>query len=264
MTAVELAQTGSLPQKRKGAIHWWRSYTAMLRWEITNMRLLLPITILVQAISGAGIVLGFGLLIPAMEPATAKYLSTGAVVVTLILVGLVLGPQLVAQQRMSGSYDFMWSLPVPRTASSAAWLSLNTLIAVPGMVAALVAAALRYDIAFDINPGVVPAVLFTLITGTLLGYAIAHAIPNPEVTMVVSQVMIFVIFGFSPISFPAENLPGWIAGLHRYLPFEHMANTVRGSLVDGLATDIGHSYLVLSVWAVLATTITAAVLGRRG
>ena len=227
------------------------------------MRLLLPLTIMVQALSGAGIVLGFGLLIPEMNQETAQYLSTGAVVVTLVLVGLVLGPQLVAQQRMQGSYDFMWSLPVPRTASSAAWLSLNVLIAVPGMAAAILTAALRYGVVFDIGFMVVPAVLFTLVTGTLLGYAIAHAVPNPEVTMVVSQVLIFVIFGFSPISFPAENLPIWLASAHEYLPFEHMANTVRGSLVDGLAIDLGRSYLVLSIWAIAATAISAAVLGRR-
>ena len=227
------------------------------------MRLLLPITIVVQAVSGAGIVLGFGLLIPSMPTGMAEYLSTGAVVVTLIMVGVVMGPQLVAQQKMQGSYDFMWSLPVPRTASSAAWLSLNTLIALPGMLAALVAATLRYNLHFDVSLMVVPAVLFTLMTGTLLGYALAHAIPKPEVTMLVSQVLIFVIFGFSPISFPAENLPNWLASVHQYLPFVHMANTVRDALVDGLATDVGHSYLVLGIWAVAAIAISAAVLGRR-
>lgn len=263
MTSAASSTTMTLPPKRVGAAHWWRSYGAMLRWEITNMRLLLPITILVQAISGAGLVLGFGLLIPSMEPATAIYLSTGAVVVTLILVGLVLGPQLVAQQRMSGSYDFMWSLPVPRTASAAAWLSLNTLIAVPGMLAALVAASWRYDVTFDVSATVVPAVLLTLLTGTLLGYAVAHAIPNPEVTMVVSQILIFVIFGFSPISYPADNLPAWLATTHRYLPFEHMANVVRDSLVEGLGVAVLRSYLVLSLWAIAATITTAAVLGRR-
>jgi len=235
----------------------------MLRWEVTNMRLLLPITIMVQALSGAGIVLGFGLLIPSVSTEVAEYLSTGAVVVTLILVGVVMGPQLVAQQKMQGSYDFMWSLPVPRTASSAAWLTLNTFIAVPGMLAALLAAAWRYDVSFDVSPMVVPAVLLTIVTGTLLGYALAHAVPKPEVTMLVSQVLIFVIFGFSPISYPAENLPTWLAETHEYLPFIHMANTVRDTLVDGLATDVGRSYLVLSVWAVAATAISAVVLGRR-
>ena len=263
MTALTSSRSTGLPEKRSGPQHWWRSYVAMLRWEITNMRLLLPITIMVQALSGAGIVLGFGLLIPSMDAATAKYLSTGAVVVTLIMVGMVMGPQLVAQQRMQGSYDFMWSLPVPRSASSAAWLSLNTLIAVPGMVAALVAATWRYGIAFDISVMVLPAVIFTLITGTLLGYAIAHAVPNPEVTMVVSQVLIFVIFGFSPISYPADNLPSWLAAFHSYLPFEHMANTIRGSLVEGMATEVGRSYVVLAVWAMVAIAVTAKVLGRR-
>lgn len=252
-----------LPAKRSGPAHWWTSYLAMLRWEVTNMRLLLPVTAMVQALSGAGLVLGFGLLISEMPPGVAEYLSTGAVVITLILVGAVMGPQLIAQQKMQGSYDFMWSLPVPRSASSAAWMTLNVMIAVPGMLAALFAAVLRYSVDLSVSPMVVPAVLVTLITGTLLGYALAHALPKPEVTMLVSQVLIFVIFGFSPISFPADNLPSWLAEVHEYLPFAHMANAVRDSLVDGLATDVARSYLVLSVWAVASAIVAAAVLGRR-
>jgi ABC-2 type transport system permease protein len=255
--------TGALPVKRQGTGHWVQTYVAMLRWELTNVRLLLPILILGQTISGAGMVFGFGLLIPSVPPRTAAYLVTGAAVITLILVGAAVGPQLVAQQKMEGSYDFMWSLPVPRSASAVAWLTLNVLIGIPGMLAALIAGWIRFDVGFEVTPIVIPAVLLTLATGTLLGYALSHAIPKPEITMLVSQILIFMILGFSPISYPAENMPNWLATAHQYLPFVHMANVVRASLVSGIATDVGHSYLVLAIWSVAAATVSALVLGRR-
>jgi len=259
MTAV----TGVLPAKRRGISHWLGAFVAMLRWELTNVRLLLPLLMIVQAVSGAGLVLGFGLLMPSLPPHIAAYLVTGAAVVTLILVGVAVGPQLVAQQKMEGSYDFMWSLPVPRSAAAAAWVSLNTAIAIPGMLAALLAGALRYQVSFDVSPLVIPAVMITVVSGTLLGYALAHAIPKPEVTLLISQILIFGIFGFSPIAYPAENLPSWLATAHNYLPFIHMANVIRDSLVDGLATDVGHSYLVLAIWSLAATAVAALILRRR-
>jgi len=263
MTAQASVTIGVLPAKRQGLTHWLWSYGAMLRWELANTRLILPLLVLAQALSGAGLVLGFGLLMPSLPAYVAAYLVTGAAVVSLIMVGAAVGPQLVAQQKMEGSYDFMWSLPVPRSAAAAAWVTLNTVIAVPGMLAALLAGAVRYHVSLDINPMVIPAVLITLVSGTLLGYALSHAISKPEVTFLVSQVLIFVIFGFSPIAYPAENLPAWLATTHRYLPFVHMADVVRSSLVDGLATDVGHSYLVLGIWSVAATAVTAVVLRRR-
>lgn len=257
------ATTATLPAKRAGVGHWTSSYRAMLRWQFTDMRLLLPMTVLVQLLSGVGLVIGFGLLIPEMTQRLALFLSTGAVVVSLVIVGVIMGPQLIAQQKASGSYDFMWSLPVPRSAASAAWVTLNASIAIPGMLGALVAAILRYNVAFDVTLMVVPAVSLTLLTGTLLGYALAHGIPKPDITQLISQLLIFVIFGFAPVSYPIENLPGWLATVNEYLPFYPMANVVRDSLTDGIATNVGRSYLVLSIWAVLASVISAAVLRRR-
>jgi ABC-2 type transport system permease protein len=262
VTTVADSRVG-LPPKRSGVGHWIAGFWSMLRWEITNMRLLLPITMMVQLLSGAGLVIGFGLLISDMPTQIALFLSTGAVVITLILVGVVMGPQLVAQQKLDGTYDFMWSLPVPRSASTTAWLVLNVFIAIPGMVGALLVAMWRYDVSFTVSWLVIPAILLTLVCGTLLGYAMAHSIPSPEVTQLISQFLIFAIFGFSPISFPAENLPAWLAELPEYLPFAHMANVVRDALTDGIATDVGRSYVVLAVWTLLAAALSGVVLGRR-
>ncbi len=257
------APASTLPGKRAGIAHWLRSYTAMLRWQLTDMRLLLPLTVMVQLLSGVGLVLGFGLLIDDVSERVALFLSTGAVVVTLVVVGVIMGPQLIAQQKSAGSYDFMWSLPVPRSSASAAWVTLNVFIAVPAMFGALFAAIWRYGVSFEPSLMIVPAVGLTLVTGTLLGYALAHGIPRPDITQLISQLLIFVIFGFAPISYPIENLPGWLAEVNRYLPFYPMANAVRDSLTEGLVTDVGRSYVVLAVWATLSIGIVGIVLRRR-
>ncbi len=260
---MNTSSTLTLPGKREGVGHWLHSYIAMLRWQLTDMRLLLPMTMMVQLLSGVGLVLGFGLLIADMTERAALFLSTGAVVVTLIIVGVIMGPQLIAQEKSAGSYDFMWSLPVPRSSASAAWVTLNLFIALPAMFGALVAAVWRYDVTFDLSLMVIPAVALTLLTGTLLGYALAHGIPKPDITQLISQLLIFVIFGFAPISYPIENLPVWLAEVNQYLPFYPMANVVRDSLTNGLVADVGRSYVVLGVWGVLSMAIVGAVLGRR-
>ena len=122
----------ALPEKRTGAANWLRSFRAMLRWEITGFRLLLPLMVAVQFLFGAGFVLGIGLFLTEMPPRSALFLTTGAGVITLIVVGLVLGPQLIANQRQQGVYDFLWSLPVPRSTAAAAWVVLSMMIAVRG------------------------------------------------------------------------------------------------------------------------------------
>ena len=183
----------------------------MTRWEIDNLRIIMPLIIALQIIIGGGFALGIGLFFDAIPARNALYLSTGVAVVTLITVGIVLGPQLVGNQKVAGTYDFMWSLPVPRTTQAAAWLTVNAIIALPGMVAALVIANWRYDLQLVVSPGIIPAVLLTIVTATMIGYAFAHAIPKPMVTQMITQLLIFVILGFAPINFPPENLlTGWL------------------------------------------------------
>jgi len=253
----------ALPEKRTGAANWLRAFRAMLRWEITGFRLLLPLMVVVQFLFGAGFVLGIGLFLTEMPPRSALFLTTGAGVITLIVVGLVLGPQLIANQRQQGIYDFIWSLPVPRSTAAAAWVVLSMIIAVPGLIGALALGVWRFDLDLVIGWEIVPAVTVTLVTASILGYAMAHAIPNPDVTQILSQILIFVVVGFAPINFPPENLPAWLAKLHEFLPFTHMARVVRSALTDGLVTDVGISYAVLGVWAGIGLGVAIFVLGRR-
>ena len=262
MTAapVEIRAPSSV---RGGLMHWLESYVMMTRWELSSLRLLLPLIVAMQVIIGGGFALGIGLLFEDMPPRSALYLSTGVTVITLITVGLVLGPQLVGNQKTAGTYDFMWSLPVPRTTQAAAWTTVNGVIALPGMAAALMIADWRYELPLDISLSIVPAVLLTIVTATMVGYAFAHAIPRPMVTQLITQLMIFFILGFAPINFPPENLPAWLASANEWLPFQHMAVVIRDGLTDGLVTDVDRSYLVLALYTGASVVVAARVIGRR-
>lgn len=255
--------TAAAASLRSGLPYWWRSYASMLRWELVGLRLVVPLAVAVQILTGAGFIFGIDLLFGGLDRRAALFLSTGVIVITLVTVGMVMGPQFVAQQKAADQYDFLWSLPVPRTTAALAWLTMNSIIAVPGMVVALAAAAWRFDLPLVVTPSIVPAVLVTLLTGTMIGYGIAHVIASPVAINLISQAMIFVIIGFSPINFPIEQLPGWLGTVHEWLPFHHMAQVIRGGLTEGIVAGMARSYLVLGVWAVVAVASTAAVLGRR-
>lgn len=248
---------------RTGTAHWVQSYLMMTRWELGSLRLLLPLIIALQIVIGGGFALGIGLFFDEMPARNALFLATGVGVVTLITVGLVLGPQLVGNHKVAGTYDFLWSLPVPRTTQAAAWLTVNSIIALPGMVAALVIADWRYDLTFEVSWAIVPAVLLTITTATLVGYAFAHAIPKPMITQMITQLLIFMILGFSPINFPPENLPDWLVSVNQWLPFQHMAAVIRAALTDGLVDNAGTSYLILSAYTLASAVVAAWVIGRR-
>lgn len=242
---------------------WLDSYRLMLRWEIVGSRLLYPLLLISQVLVGAGFVLGFGLLNPNLDASAAAYLATGAVVMSLISMGLMVTPQLVAQQKMQGSYDYVWSMPVPRSAATLASTTLAAAVAVPGVVAALLVASWRYEISFQVSPTVVPALLLTLACGSFLGAAVAHAIEKPQVTMLFAQLVALFIIGFSPVSFPIERLPRWLATMHEYLPIHYMGVAVRSSLTDGVVEMSARGWVVLVLWTVFAIAATGAVLVRR-
>ena len=98
---------------------------------------------------------------------------------------------------------------------------------------------------------------------TAVGFAMAQLIPNPLVTGVVVNVLIFVVLMYSPVVFPISQLPGWLAGLHRVLPIYPVAQVLRASVTSGLVTDTAVSYAVLAGWTAAAWGAAAWVVGRR-
>src|SRR5690606_17920742 len=92
---------------------FWVGYTTLLRWTFAQTGTMLPFVIVVQAVLAAGIIIGFGLLIPDIDTASAQFLSTGAPTVLLMIVGLVMVAMGVAQARTNGTFTYLRALPVP-------------------------------------------------------------------------------------------------------------------------------------------------------
>jgi ABC-2 type transport system permease protein len=248
---------------RGGPRYWLAGFVAMFRWQLASLRLFMLLIVAVEMLTGIGLVVAIGLMVPDIPLVAALYATTGAAVVALVLIGLVFGPQLIAMQKIQGTYEYLIALPVARSATVLAWCGVTLVVGLPGAAAAIAFGAWHYGLDLRASMAIVPATLLTLFTATMLGSSIAHAAREPMVTVILSQVLVFLAFGYAPISFPASQMPHWLAEANRGLPFLPMASVVRGSLTHGLVGSLTESYLVLAAWAAASVALATWALGRR-
>ncbi len=248
---------------RRGVRRYFRAYTSMIRFQATGLRRELTAMAFLQLLTGAGTAVIYGFVLGDIDPKRVEYLATAAPVLALIPVGFVHVPNVIGQQKLEGTYDFMWSLPVPRSAGALASFTVFTLISLPGAFVSLVVATARFDLDLSVTPLVVPAVLLTALMATSVGFGLGHAIANPRVINLTTNVLIFFVLMFSPVAFPISQFPDWLAAVHRVLPFHHMAIVIRDGLTDDLVSGAGRSYLALALWTCGSWVVTAHAVSRR-
>lgn len=263
--AVESARS-MLPEPanlQRGVRRWFRSYVMMMRFDVRGLGQWLSIAIVVQILMGAGMAIMYGFYLGELPEIAKVFLATGVPALALIPIGFVMVPNMVGQQRIAQTYDFIWSLPVPRLAAAASTFTVFTMIAIPGVAASLGVGVWNYGIDLHVSWSVIPAVLLTSLMATSVGFGMAHAVENPMVINFITNMIIFFVLLFSPIVIPIAQFPDWLASLHRILPFHHMAVVIRAALSDGLVTDVTTSYIVLTLWTAAGWAATAWVIGRR-
>lgn len=248
---------------RGGVSYWLAGYRSMLRFELLNLRTFLAYALLIQTLTGAGMGYLYGFYIGDMPEIAQLYIVTGIPALALVPIGLVMVPGTIMLHKIRDTYDFVWSLPVPRTTSAAATFTLFTILAVPGTLLALLLSQAYYDVALVWSWTFIPALLLTSLMTTSVGFGFAHAIPEPRFTNLVTNVIMFLAILFAPIVVPIETFPDWWANVHRVLPFYHMAQVLRDGLSDGLTTWISFSWVVLGIWTIGAWIVAAWVVGRR-
>lgn len=242
---------------------FWVGYTTLLRWTFAQTGSMLPFVIVVQAVLAAGIIIGFGLLIPDIDTASAQFLSTGAPTVLLMIVGLVMVAMGVAQARTNGTFTYLRALPVPRPLVLLADLTVWLIVMLPNVVVSVIVAQLRYGFAYSFDwPLLVTASVLTALTASAIGYAIAVALP-PLLTQLVTQVLVFFVMLFSPVTFPAGRLPEWFQVVHDVLPFRPAADLIRAGLLSDTYTASGRDLIVLLAWCALALAVSIRAMVRR-
>jgi ABC-2 type transport system permease protein len=254
----------SVVRVRSGAAYWLDGYRSMLRFESRNLRTYLTLGLVIQVLMGAGMALMYGYYFGGLTPAQQTFLATGIPALSLVPIGFVMVPNAIMEHKIRDTYDYVWSLPVPRQASALATFTLFTALGIPGTVVSLVIAASVYSVNLDVSWSIVPAMLLTSAMATAVGYAMGHAIPEPRVTNLIANLIIFLVLLFSPIVVAIEQFPGWWAAIHRVLPFWHMSVVIRGGLTHGIMTaPVLTSYVALGLWALGAWLLAGWVVGRR-
>ena len=242
--------------------HFLRSWWLLLTWDVLRRRRILPMIVAIQVALSVGVVYGMAFLLPDVDPRSAVFLATGAPTLTILVLGLTVVPQEVAQAKLVGRLDWFSTLPLPRLAPLASEITYWLLAALPGTALALVVASARFDVGLRVSPLVVPAVLLVAATASAVGYALAAASPPQATQQIASFVSIGVLL-FSPVSLPAEQLPEALQAVHAVLPVEPMADVVRWSLTGQYVDSVSTAFAVVSVWCVAALALSARVATRQ-
>ena len=239
-----------------------RSYTLLIRWQALRLKAFLPLAIIVQALFALGIVVGYPLLFPEIDEITVLFLATGAPAITLITMGLVAVPQVVAQAKTEGTLEYMRSLPVPRLVYLFADLTVWMAIVLPGVAFALAIGVWRFGLDLDVIPLVIPAFVLIALTSATVGYAMASVLP-PTVAQLLTQVLVVFVLMFSPLNFPPERLPDWLQAIHALLPVQAMGEVIRGTVAASTFPMTVGAWALLAGWCVGGLGIAFVTLQRR-
>lgn len=239
-----------------------RGYYLMTKWVFLSNRPWLSLNFVVQIMIAVSFIYGISFFYPQLTPEIGKYLTTGAPTIIIITVGMVMGPQTVASARLEGTFDYIWSLPIPRMVNMASNATVMFGTTLPGIVLAVGLGAWHFGFGLSISPLLVPAVILVAGCGMFVGYSIAFAVPKPMMVIVITQIIIFLVMMFSPVMYPAEQLPGWLQAIHQVLPIKYMANLMRGTITD-LNVNLGQSFAIVGGWFVAGYITTNLLVNRR-
>ena len=239
-----------------------RLFGLLFVWGFSATKEMLSLILIIQVLMSVMTLLGYGLLMGDVPLPQANFLVTGATTISLIILGLVIVPQAVAQSKANGSLSWIRTLPVPRWIFLIADLAVYAMIALPGLILSPLVGYWRYGVSFSISWWIVLVAPLVAFMAATVGYSIALLV-QPKVAMLLSQLLVFVTLLFSPLSFPAAHMPGWLQEVHLWLPLEPMGQAIRATLMSDTFTMPTRSIIVLAVWTLIATAGGVRALNKR-
>ena len=140
-------------------VKWFRSYGLMLKWVYLSNRPWLMLNLAVQLGIAVAFIFGIGYFYPEITTSIGKYLTTGSPTIVLLTVGLVMVPQIIASMRSEGTFDYVWSLPVPRMAHIAADATNTFATMLPGIILSIILGKFHFGFDLQVSWLVIPAIL---------------------------------------------------------------------------------------------------------
>jgi ABC-2 type transport system permease protein len=241
-----------------------RQYGDLVIFHLQTVRDQVWFLVLIEVVFAAGLVFGFGYVIPEVSDTTALYLVTGTATQMIIMIGLVSTPQMLSQDKAEGRLEYMLTLPISREAYLMAQVTAVALFALPGILFAVGIGFWHYGltIQFDLLFLLVAPLAITSLAG--VGVAMAVVIPHPQITNALTQLIIFYALFFSPVILPKDQLPAFLGHVADFMPTTYVADAVRATLTDLPGTNLGKSLTLMLLSSVVSLALSSATIRRRG
>ena len=233
-----------------------------MQWQFRRQSVTIPVIIVLQLFIAVTVVFGYSYIIGDIGRQESLYLLTAGPTLSILTLGFALTTQAVGTYRTEGSFDWMLTLPLGRLAFVLGDLLVWGLVVLPGLVIGAGMGALRFDVDLSITWWAVPGAMLVSLIAASVGYT-AAVLLQAQVAMLVGQLCIFVSMIFAPITFPVERLPQWLQTAHQWLPFEPMAQVMRGGIASEDFSVPGRSWVVLAAWGVVGLFAVTTALRHR-
>lgn len=234
----------------------------ILKLQALRMKVILPFFSILQIMVGVGMIIGLGYFIPDIDKNLALFIVSGGPAITIMTVGMTLVPQIIAEDKDKGVFDFFWSLPIHKSTLLIADIIIWTSATLPGVILSIVVGSVYYNFTVIPNITLIPSYFLVAITSTLVGYAIAYASPNMKITNLIANFLIFSLFLFSPIIYPINRLPQFLQFLHKVLPIKYMADLLRGGLTN-TQLNMELAFLIVTGWFFICSIILFILMSKK-
>ena len=182
------------------------------------------------------------------DPESMLYILSGTLVFTVATEGISTMALRMGYMKREGMLLYYASLPIGRLPLVASVVSSRLLVTLPGLLAPIVASSLLYGYDVAVTPWVIVVLFLCCLSLATIGMALGLAIPTLELTVAITNTIIYVLLLGAPIFIPARSLPVPLRALSFALPPTYAADALRRAFTG--ATDAVF-YLELLVLAAL-------------
>lgn len=239
----------------------YNSAVGLVKWSLIRHKFYIPAFVIVQLLLSVSVIYGFSFITNAVDDLSRTFLCTGAITMNVIAVTCVLSPQVVNEAKQNGVLAYQKTLPISRFGIIMSDLLVWGVISLPGICVSIIIGTISFNMAVQLNIDSYLSLILIIAALTFFGFSIAYLF-SPNVMTLITQVVMIGGLLFSPIVYPADRLPLWMAYVYNCLPFVPASNIIRYSLF-GLDNFNIINYLVISFWGFISLLASMYVLTKR-
>lgn len=243
--------------------HFWQNYYHLSAVIVLEFRQWITMILSISVLLNLGMVFAFSFISGSREPEIGRYFVSGAAVMSLVTLGIMMVAQDMAQSRRNGAILYYASLPISKTAFILAVVTGNGIAAVPGMIITLLVGSWYFGFPLALNPLIFAVVPLSAISLAGLGAAIGLGIPNWRVAGLVAQATMFFIMFFAPVMIPFHQLPSFLQYTGMILPPTYAAQAFRAALQPEITPTLLRDLAILTAFGLGSLAIVARTLKWR-